>query len=153
MKDRISIERVAKLHPDVRELFVQFITECEDSLGICLRITQGWRSADEQQRLYEQGRTRPGKIVTNAAGGHSYHNYGLAVDLAVVSADGAHIQWDYDMAALKPYAGKYEIEWGGDWKSIQDRPHFQRSFGLSIRELLALHKQGRVDVEGYVQVA
>jgi D-alanyl-D-alanine dipeptidase len=153
MHDTISIPRIQELHPAVRPIFEAFITACEAALGVRIRITQGWRSTEAQQHLYEQGRTRPGKIVTHAPGGSSYHNYGLAVDLAVLSPDGAQVQWDYDMATLTPMAQKYGLEWGGDWKSIKDRPHFQKSFGLTVHELQERVRQGLADSEGYVCIS
>ena len=89
MKDPISVKRLDKLHPKVRDTFKAFIEECEAlHPDTTLRITQGLRTFPEQQALYDQGRNgKPGKIVTNAKPGQSYHNWGLAIDL--VELDGA----------------------------------------------------------------
>jgi hypothetical protein len=160
MKDKLSEVRLQKLHPDVRDSFRAFIEECENSLDIILRITQGLRTTDEQDKLYAIGRTEPGKIVTNAKGGTSFHNYGLAVDLAVVvSRKGAkdikeiaEIDWEFDMSRLKPVALKYGIEWGGDWVSLKDYPHWQITFGHTVRQLLAIAEQKKVDGNGYVTI-
>ena len=141
-----------KLHPSVAGVFRNFIEACESELGIVLRIIQGFRSIEEQQRIYEQGRTLPGKIVTNATGGSSYHNYGLAIDLAVLKDDGKGIAWNYDMATLKPIAERFGIEWGGDWKTLKDRPHFQITLGYTVHQLLARVRQNNIDASGFVVV-
>lgn len=133
MKDKISIERVAKLHPKVRSLFTQFINDAELNLNVTLRVSQGLRTIAEQDALYVQGRTKPGNIVTNAKGGSSYHNYGLAIDL--VELKDGKVNWDFDYKKLKPYADKYGIVWGGTFKSIVDKPHFEISFGFKPSQL------------------
>lgn len=134
MKDALSISRVSALHPAIRREAAGFITDAEDALGITLRITQGLRTIDEQNALYAQGRTKPGKIVTKARGGQSYHNYGLAIDL-VEMIDGQP-NWNFKYEKLLPYAMKYGFSWGGNFKSIPDKPHFEKTFGLSWQELL-----------------
>lgn len=55
--------------------------EVESKHGIKLRVAQATRTIAQQNALYAQGRTAPGRIVTNAKGGESYHNYGLAIDV------------------------------------------------------------------------
>ncbi|WP_305953442.1 M15 family metallopeptidase [Paenibacillus sp. P32E] len=57
-------------------------------------ITQGLRTIAEQDALYAQGRTKPGQIVTNARGRTSYHNFGLAVDFALLLPNGSSVSWD-----------------------------------------------------------
>lgn len=139
MKDAVSIERIKGLHPKVREDFENFITEAENALGITIRITQGMRTFEEQQKLYDRGRTEPGKIVTKAKPGSSYHQYGLATDLVEVIGGG--VDWNYDMSKLVPYATKYGIDWGGNWTGFKDFPHFEKHFNINWRQLLALHEQ------------
>lgn len=134
MRDKISIDRLAQLHPYVREPFKNFIEEAEAALNITLRIVQGLRTFKEQDDLYAQGRTKPGAKVTNAKGGQSYHNYGLAVDL--VEMKGTTPNWSFDYRKLLPYAQKYKLEWGGLWTGIVDKPHFQKIFGYSWKILL-----------------
>lgn len=106
--------------------------------GISIIITQGLRTIAEQNALYAKGRTTAGPKVTNAKGGTSYHNYGLAFDFAVVEKNGK-INWTVDKRWLRVGAlGKtLGLEWGGDFKSIKDVPHFQLTFGLSIANLQA----------------
>lgn len=134
MKDAISIDRLNLLHPKVIPIFKKFIEDAETGLGITLRIAQGLRTIDEQNALYAQGRTAKGNIVTNAKGGSSYHNYGMAVDL--LRMDGKAADWNYDMKKLLPYMPAGMV-WGGNFKSIKDKPHFEFTFGNNWKVLLA----------------
>lgn len=112
--------------------------------GINVVITADFRSAEEQDELYAQGRTADGDIVTNAKGGESYHNYGLAIDFALMNINGEVI-WDMeydgngnskdDWSEVVEIAKSLGFEWGGDWISFKDYPHFQMDFGLSIEDL------------------
>lgn len=107
-------------------------------------ITDGFRSVAEQNRLYEQGRTTKGNIVTNAKGGESYHNYGLAIDFALKTSSG-NVIWDWqydgnkngkaDWAEVVSIAKSLGFEWGGDWAQFKDYPHLQMDFGLTIADL------------------
>ncbi len=133
MKDKLSIDRLNKLHPKVRGTFRMFIESAETELGVTLRISQGLRTIAEQDALYAQGRTVKGKIVTNAKGGSSYHNYGLAIDL--VEMKGNTVNWDFDYKLLEPIAARYGIAWGGNFKSIVDKPHFEITFGYKPSQL------------------
>jgi hypothetical protein len=153
MKDeKISGPRLARLHPKVRDTFRAFIEECEAANPeTTLRISQGLRTFEEQNALFNQGRTGKGPIVTNARGGMSYHNYGLAIDL--VELDGENnsvVDWKFDMGTLEPIAQKHGIGWGGNFKSIKDKPHFEITFGLTVMQLMEKLKVGQTDKEGYV---
>jgi len=77
--DAVTNSRILLLHPKIRQASINFINDVEDEFGIQLRIIQGYRTIDEQNLLYAQGRTLPGKKVTWVKGGYSYHNYGLAI--------------------------------------------------------------------------
>lgn len=115
--------------------------------GIPILITQGMRTIAEQNALYAQGRTKKGAIVTNARGGSSYHNYGLAIDFALLLPDGKSVSWDMkrdgdgdkvaDWQEVAQQAKKLGFEWGGDWSSFKDYSHLQMSFGLTTAELRA----------------
>lgn len=133
MKDQISIERLEQLHPKVKDTFKSFIEDIEKEFNTTFRIVQGLRTIQEQNDLYAQGRTKKGKIVTNAKGGSSFHNYGLGIDIAELK--NGNINWSFDYSKLKPIAKKYNIEWGGDWKTIIDKPHYQVSFGYTWQQL------------------
>ncbi len=140
MKDKISIERIALLHPKARGLFTDFITKAENELGVTIRVVQGTRTFAEQQAIYDQGRTKPGKIVSNAKPGSSFHNYGLAVDLVEIKPDGAN--WNFPYAKLIPFMPP-GMKWGGSFRTFKDMPHFEVAFGKTWRELLALYQAGK----------
>ncbi len=129
--DPVTNQRILGLDPRLQQPANDFINEVQSFLGVNLRITQGYRSIAEQDALYAQGRTAPGNIVTWARGGQSYHNYGLAFDVAGIS-DGNlnyYLSWDKIGAIGKSYG----FEWGGDWASPKtDRPHFQMTFGFNL---------------------
>lgn len=128
-------DRLSKIHPTLADKARQLIAKAHEE-GIDLVVTQGLRTIAEQNALYAQGRTAPGKIVTKAKGGSSYHNFGLAFDIAIRKEDGSI---DWDTAKLYSRVGQLGksigLEWGGDFKSIKDTPHFQLTFGLTLSQL------------------
>ena len=111
------------------------IAACEAE-GIDLLVTSTYRDNDSQDALYAQGRTAPGRIVTNARSGQSYHNYRCAVD--VVPIRNGKAIWDVKdpvwqrIGALGKAAG---LEWAGDWKRFKEFPHFQYTGGLTLAQL------------------
>lgn len=152
MRDTISIGRANQLHPAVRDEVIKLIDEIENAWpqNRKIRIVQGLRTIDEQNALYAQGRSKGGAVVTNARGGSSFHNYGLAFDFAIMydkDNNGTYeeLSWDikYDsdhdgVSDWRDVVNKFKAagwEWGGDWKSIQDEPHLQKSYGYGWREL------------------
>jgi peptidoglycan L-alanyl-D-glutamate endopeptidase CwlK len=107
-----------------------------------LRFTHTYRSIEEQNALYAQGRTIKGNIVTNAKGGESYHNYGLAFDIAILldnDKNGTFESISYlqneDLLNVVIYFKSKGWTWGGDFKTFKDKPHFQKTFGNSISDL------------------
>jgi len=99
----------------------------------------GIRTFTQQDVLWAQGRTTPGKIVTNAKGGESWHQFGLAVDLVEdgdISRTGIQWSWSDNAAYLKigTAARLIGLEWGGWWKAFVDYPHVQLVAGLSLAE-------------------
>lgn len=168
MKDKVTLDRIALLHPKLREevaeIYDEIIEQLTGSAGC--RFSYTLRTVKEQDELFAQGRTKPGKRVTNAKGGQSYHNYGLAIDIVLlVDKDGngtkKSASWDTkgdfdgdrksDWVEIVTIFKRYGWEWGGDWKFV-DAPHFQKTFGKSIVELQKLLKQGAVDKDGYVLI-
>ncbi|MBG9911736.1 peptidase M15 [Bacillus xiamenensis] len=107
--------------------------------GIFVQITAGYRSIAEQNKLYAQGRTDSGKIVTNARGGQSNHNYGLAVDYVLLSSDGKKPLWTVNekWRRVAQIGKSLGFSWGGDWKSFKDYPHLEMMGGLTISQLQA----------------
>lgn len=107
--------------------------------GILVQLSAGFRSYAEQNALYAQGRTKPGNIVTNAKGGYSNHNFGLAIDYFLVSDDGNTALWTVNdkwrrVATIGKDLG---FAWGGDWSSFRDYPHLEMTGGLSTAQLRA----------------
>lgn len=131
---RQSSNAISSLNPYVASLARKFLKLTHDN-NLDVHITTAFRSWDEEDRLYAQGRTTPGSIVTNARGGDSYHNWGLAFDAApyengMISNDTKKYR---KMGQLGQQVG---LEWGGTFKSIIDLPHFQYTFGLNTWKLL-----------------
>lgn len=136
--DKPTQDRIANLHPSVRDEVTQIIKECDQALTgrAKIRITQGLRTNKEQDSLYAIGRTKPGKKVTNAKGGQSIHNYGLAVDMCLI-IDGKEVSWDTakdwdndgvaDWYECVKIFARHGWEWGGSWKTFKDLPHFEKS--------------------------
>lgn len=124
LKDSITRTRVITLHPLKQEKFVDFLLEIESTLGIEIRVVQAFRTFSEQNAEYAKGRSAPGKIVTAAKGGESFHCYGLAID-CVPMINGIP-NWTYDFLKLKKISDKYGFTWGGQWK---DYDHFEDNLG------------------------
>ena len=141
---------ISKLHPELRPIASNFINEVEKKLGHRLRITDGHRTFAQQNELYAQGRTKPGKIVTNAKGGQSYHNFALAFDCYFT--ENGKVTFKKGISKEVAQIGKnLGLEWGGDWKTLKDLPHFQLNKG-TIAQLNALYNSGKKDNEGYLLV-
>lgn len=104
--------------------------------GYEILITQGYRSIIEQNALYEQGRTTPGSIVTNAKGGQSNHNYRLAFDIVLLNNLG-NLDWNNTdkYIAVGKLGQSIGLDWGGAWLSFIDLPHFEYTYGFSISQL------------------
>jgi peptidoglycan L-alanyl-D-glutamate endopeptidase CwlK len=111
-----------------------FIAACKEQ-EIDLLVTSTYRDYESQKALYAQGRTTPGKIVTNADAGHSFHNFKCAVDVVPV-VNGKPVWDDEEMWTKIGAIGKsVGLDWAGDWKSFQERAHFQYTGGLSLKDL------------------
>lgn len=131
------------LHPIVAEKADTLQNQAE-KIGIPIIITDAFRSFDEQDAIYARGRTTDGSVVTYAKGGESYHNYGLAIDFALLPSPESAI-WDLeydgnqngqsDWMEVVDLAKDLGFSWGGDFTNFKDYPHLQMDFGLSIREL------------------
>lgn len=121
------------IHPDL----VKVMNEAIKNSPIDFIITDGIRSTEEQRKLYNQGRTTPGKIVTNADGVNNKSNhqvksdgYGYAVDLypfyngsaQLNDAKGLKVISDHIKSVAKELG--VNVQWGGDWK-FKDYPHFE----------------------------
>ena len=122
------------LKPKLKRLAEIFIKECKKK-GITVVITQTLRTIDRQNKLYAQGRSIPGKIVTNAKGGQSYHNFGVAFDFAIMEK--GRIDWDIrnkKWGEAEKIGQSLGLEWGGAWASFPDLPHFQLTLGYTLSQ-------------------
>lgn len=164
MIDRLALNtaRLAPLFPPLIAKANTLIADCS-AQGVNILITQGLRTWREQDALYAQGRTTPGKIVTNAKGGQSYHNFGLAFDICPIDAAGKPIwdttakEWklaweigdlhqgsaltslDSDFVA-SVIAQDLGLQEGNDWSKFKDPPHYELTGGVSLALLRISYK-------------
>jgi len=127
--DAISETRLALVHPVLAQK-VRAMAEVLASSGIYIRVVQGLRTAAEQDALYAEGRTAPGSIVTNARGGYSNHNYGMAVDCipGLRGDDPWAPNWNAahpDYKAMIAAGEAQGLVSGSTWIHMPDEPHFQ----------------------------
>lgn len=106
--------------------------------GIKVMLTCGYRSCEEQDRLYAIGRTKPGTRVTNARGGYSWHNFGFAADYAFII--NGKVTWNGPWDKFGKIAMQCGLEWGGSWKKFVDRPHVQWTKGRTLAQMRRLKK-------------
>ena len=153
MIDKVTEERIKLLHPALRDevkVLIDKINTCVLTGSAKVRIAQGLRTFAEQDALYAQGRTKPGAKVTNAKGGQSIHNYGLAVDIVLI-IDGKITSWDTkkdfdkdkqaDWMEVVSEFKKAGWEWGGDWRTFKDMPHFEKTKGLTLKQIQDKYKR------------
>ena len=131
----INSRDINDLHLKVKPLAEKFLAECARA-GLNVVIYSTYRDHESQNDLYAQGRTKPGKVVTKAKGGDSWHNWRMAFDAAPI-VNGS-IAWNnaalFDkMGAIGERCG---LEWGGSWL-MRDMPHFQYRGGLSLADMKA----------------
>ena len=137
-----SLDKMKKVHPKLVEVMKAAITDSPFDF----RITDGARTAEEQFALYQIGRSKPGRIVTNCDGKKFKSNhqiksdgYGHAVDIfpCGVIENGMYRKFTseegYDDKKLRLIANhilavakskNVNVEWGGNWK-MNDTPHFE----------------------------
>jgi peptidoglycan LD-endopeptidase CwlK len=121
--DARSEKVIATLLPQVRPI-ARALVQKAAAAGISIRVISGLRSYEEQAALYAQGRTTPGKKVTNARPGYSNHNFGIAFDIGVFEGS-KYLPESPKYKAVGALGMDLGLEWGGNWKTIVDQPHFQ----------------------------
>lgn len=140
--DTASEKRLSQVHPKLAEKVRAAVTALQAVNGIEVRVVQGLCTYAEQDALYAQGRLRKGPIVTNARGGYSNHNFGLAVDLCPFK-DGKPL-WNsasgFDLIGMR--AEEQGLEWGGRWPRFPDRPHVQLKGTPELKVCRQLFGQG-----------
>lgn len=137
----------ARVHVRARELFRAVLRELRE-LGIPVCVVEVYRSPERQRQLYAQGRTdealrlkgyteeeirrarmagyTASKPVVTRVMGAGMHGRGRAMDCAFV-VDGK-LRYNVPESWWEIYgqvAKKHGLVWGGDWKSIVDKPHVE----------------------------
>lgn len=132
-----SKDTLKGVHPDLVKVIEAAITDCP----VDFTVVQGVRTAEYQNSLYQQGRTKPGPKVTDKDGYKKKSNhqikadgYGHAVDLYPYVNGAADVN---DKQNLLPVIAAHvmatakcmgvALEWGGNWKVLVDKPHFELS--------------------------
>jgi peptidoglycan L-alanyl-D-glutamate endopeptidase CwlK len=146
----INSNAISDLRQPVQSYAIHFIAAGEMRLSekfdqrIKIKLTSTLRDVESQDALYAKGRTEPGPKVTNAKGGDSFHNYGLAWDAAVILANGQATWEKQYYEELGAMAKEMGIRWGGDWngdgvhqRDDFDLVHFQVDGGLTLAQLKA----------------
>ena len=112
------------LHPEVQAIIPKFLDECKKQ-GLIVKVTDTLRTKEEQDKLYAQGRTEAGNIVTWVKYPYSNHNWGMAFDICRNDGKGAYNDSDSWFKKVGQVGKKLGLEWGGDWKGTPDKPHFE----------------------------
>lgn len=152
------------LHPEVQTKALMLQELAQERFDIRIIFTDTLRTSAEQTALYAQGRQilsevnrlrslagmgpiadRQNRIITKATLGSSWHEYGLAFDIAITDPDGKRIIWDSssdwngdgqdDWAQVGSLADECGLEWGGNFTSIYDAPHYQDRRGMTIAQM------------------
>lgn len=128
---KIISDNKYNLKPLVHRLADSLVAECGIA-GIEITVTGGYRTLADQQDKYNQGRTKPGSVITNAKPGFSFHNYGVAFDIAFLKNGKTNYSGDWEKVGK--IGKKLGLEWGGSWSSFVDKPHFQYTAGYAIND-------------------
>lgn len=117
---------INRCHPRLIELSQKLISACKGQ-GLIIGIGESFRTKEEQDALYAKGRTAPGSVVTNAKGSSysSHHQWGTAFDIYRSDGKGVYTDSDGFFEKVGKIGKSIGLEWGGDWKSPVDKPHFQ----------------------------
>lgn len=138
---------IKNLLPNVQP-YARTLVHMAADAGITIKVISGFRTYAEQDALYAKGRTKPGKIVTNAKAGFSNHNFGLAFDIGIFNGS-SYIEESPDYKKVGAMGISLGLTWGGNWTSIQDEPHFELRPGwaanLSENDMLAGLRQRKND--------
>lgn len=122
--------RVEDLEPVTRKLCDAFLSAVAALGTIEIRVTHTLRTMDEQAKLYAQGRTLPGPIVTKAKPGQSPHNFGMAFDICFAGKKPYPPEEDPRWLELGQLGESLGLSWGGPTGHLDrftfDRPHFER---------------------------
>lgn len=137
--DARSERNIASLLPEVQPIARALVQKAALN-GIRIKVISGLRTYAQQDELYAHGRGKPGPKVTNARGGYSNHNFGIAFDVGVFEGN-RYLPESVKYKAVGALGTDLGLEWGGNWTSIVDQPHFQLRPGWAValaeKEMLA----------------
>ncbi len=136
---------ITMCHPRLQTLAAKLVADGKKQ-GLIIKIGECFRSVAEQDTLYAQGRTKAGNIVTYARGSSysSMHQWGIAFDVIRNDGKGAYEDRDGWFSRVGKLGKSLGLEWGGDWTSPVDKPHFQLpDWGSTADKLKKLY--GNVD--------
>lgn len=138
--DPHQILKSSQLHPELKKRAESLLQQAWKS-GLKVFLFEGFRSFDRQNELYQKGG------VTNARGGQSYHNYGLAVDIIFYDEKGRP-SWNqkHNWQKLGEIGKNLGLTWGGDFKSIKDLTHFEYHPQMSLKDIQKLYQKGGKDL-------
>lgn len=149
--DAITDKNIDTLHPLIRPLVIECINKLA-LMGIFCRVTFGNRSWELQDQMYNQpwdgmDNDKDGLIdekdekITNAKGGDSIHNYRLALDVVEIKPMYGYSKGypDRRWFTIKEVFVQAGFKWGGSFKSFPDKPHYEMTFGHTLKELKAIY--------------
>ena len=129
----INSREITELHSTLQRGYTELARRMKEKGFNYMGTSATYRCHDYQNYLYAQGRTRAGSIITNAKGGESLHNFRLAFDI-YQNIKGK----EYEEIFLKT-AGTIWVAmggtWGGNWTGFVDKPHFEYTGGLTLKQL------------------
>ncbi len=137
-----TLKRLESVIPILQDKFLRLRSDLLSRHRIEIEIVSAFRSHAEQTKLFNQGRTTAGKIVTKAKAGQSFHNFGLAIDVCHFRR--GTFDWSEDnqiWLTIANCAKGNGLESGFFWK-WQDKPHLQISGGLTLAEINAIFRVG-----------
>ena len=115
-----TIKSLSSLNPKFQPAAMKLVQAAWDQ-GLPVTVTEGARGEARQNMLKAAGRS-------NAKFGSSYHNYGMAIDMAMATGDA----YDTDrLTQLGALGKKMGFTWGGDFKTLDDKPHFESPIPLA----------------------
>jgi peptidoglycan L-alanyl-D-glutamate endopeptidase CwlK len=139
--DARSEGNIHTLVPAAQREARQFLARAAEGFPkFAVRILSGTRTYSEQNDLFSKGRNgNPGPIVTHAKAGESNHNFGIAWDVGIFDG-GRYLTGDTAAEEriyrdLAPVALSAVLEWGGNWTSFVDLPHYQMKTGLTLARI------------------
>ncbi len=142
--DQRSEENIRTLLPAAQRKAREFM-KAVAAAGLTIKVISGTRTFAQQDKLYEQGRSLPGNKVTKARGGQSNHNFGVAWDIGVFD-NRTYLDESPTYRQVGDLGKTLDLEWGGDWQSFSDEPHFQIVKEVDLAAIAVSFAQGKAFV-------